>query len=60
MQQTLHQTKTTISVGENEIIYLRFADDIDIIAGSNAECQTLTKKLVSASKEYGIEIRKEK
>ena len=54
MQQTLHQTNTTISVSGNEINNLRFADDIDLMAGSNAEFQTLTKKLVSASKEYGM------
>ena len=49
MQQTLHQTKTTISVGGNEINNLKFADDIDLIAGSNAELQTLNNKLISAS-----------
>ena len=60
MQQILNQTKTTIHIGGNEITNLRFADDIDLIAGSNAELQTLTNKLVSESKEYGMEISKEK
>ena len=60
MQQTLNQTNTTISVGGNEINKLRFADDIDLIAGSNAEFQTLINTLVSASKEYGMEISTEK
>ena len=42
MQQTIHQTTTTISVGGNEIQNLSFADEIDLIAGSNAELQTIT------------------
>ena len=60
MQQTLHQTKTTISVGENDINNLRFANEIDLIAGSNTGLQTLINKLVSASKDYVMEISKEK
>ena len=60
MHQMFHQTKTTISVGGNEINNLRFADGIDLIAASTAELQTLTSKLVSASKEYGMEMSKEK
>ena len=39
---------------------LRFADDIDLIAGRNAELQELTNILVEASKEYGMEVSKEK
>ena len=31
MQKMLHQTKTIISVGGNEINNLRFADDIELI-----------------------------
>ena len=40
MQKTLHQTNITIYVGGYEINNLRFADDIDLIAGTNADLQT--------------------
>ena len=52
MQDTLHNHKSTISVGGREIRNLRFDDDIDLIAGSNAELHELTNRLVESSKEY--------
>ena len=36
---------STISIGSRNLSNLRFADDIDLIAGSNDELQTLTNKL---------------
>ena len=39
MQETLHNHKSTISVGGRIINNLRFADDIDLIAGTNSELQ---------------------
>ena len=35
----------TISIGSRNIFNLRFADDINLIAGSNYELQILTNKL---------------
>ena len=49
MQNTLKNYKSTIYVGGREISNLRFADDIDIIVGSNAELQELTNRFVEAS-----------
>ena len=53
---TLHEHTSTISIGGKYISNLRFADDIDLIAGSNRELQELTNRLVESSKVYGIEI----
>ena len=37
-----------------------FADDIDLIAGSNDELQTFTNKLSSSASRYGMQISAEK
>ena len=37
MQDTLQNHKSTLSVGGREIINLRFADDIDLIADRNSK-----------------------
>ena len=58
MQETLHNHKSTISVGGRIINNLRFADDIDLIAGTNSELQELTNRLSEASKDYGMEVSK--
>ncbi|GFS13586.1 retrovirus-related Pol polyprotein LINE-1 [Elysia marginata] len=50
MQDALHQHSPTISIGGRPICNLRFADDIDLIAGSQAELQVLTDRLVASSK----------
>ena len=60
MQETLHNHKSTISVGGRIINNLRFVDDIDLIAGTNSELQELTNRISEASKEYGMEVSKEK
>ena len=60
MQETLHNHKSTIYVGGRIINNLRFADDIDLIAGTNSELQELTNRLSEASKDYGMEVSKEK
>ena len=60
MQDILQNQKSIISVGGREISNLRFDDDIDCIAVSNAELQELTNRIVEASKEYGMEVSKEK
>ena len=38
----------------------RFADDIDLIAGSESELQTITDALEKTSREYGMEINHDK
>ena len=39
---------------------LRFADDIDLIGGSNGELQDLTNRLVDRATAYGMEVSTEK
>ena len=56
MQETLHNHITTISIGGRPVCNLRFADDIDLMGGSNAELQDLTNKLASRAGAYGMEI----
>ena len=50
---------STISIGGRNLSNLRFADDIDLIAGSNDELQTLTNKLSSSASRYGMQISAE-
>ena len=47
MQDTLQNHKSTISVGSREISKLGFADDIDLIAGSNLPYLTRSSLLGS-------------
>ena len=56
MQETLHDHTTTISIGGRPICDLRFADDIDLMAGSNTELQDLTNKLTDRATAYGMEV----
>ena len=56
MHDTLQNHKSTISVGGREISNLGFTDNIELIAGSNADLQELTNRLVEASKEHGMEM----
>ena len=51
---------TSISVGGRPILNLKFADDIDLLAGSNAELQHLTDELAKSTSCYGMEISAEK
>ena len=60
MINTLDEYTSTISIGGRKISNLRFADDIDLIAGSNTELQDLTNRLVESSKAHGMEISQEK
>ena len=56
MQETLHDHVTTISIAGRPICNLRFADDIDLMAGSQSELQDLTNKLAHNAGAYGMEI----
>ena len=51
---------SSISTSSFPLSNLRFADDIDLIAGSNKELQELTDKLSSNASKYGMEISVEK
>ena len=50
----------TISINGREISNLRFADDIDLIAGTEEELQELTTTLERRARCYGMEISAEK
>ena len=56
MQETLHSHITSISIGGRPVCNLRFADDIDLMAGTNGELQALTDKLAQTAGSYGMEI----
>ena len=50
----------TVSIGGRPLTNLRFADDIDGLAGSEEELGELLGRLEKASKDYGMEISGEK
>ncbi|PVD27098.1 hypothetical protein C0Q70_12249 [Pomacea canaliculata] len=60
MRNSLAEHQTSVSIGGRPISNLRFADDIDLMAGSNSGLQSLTDKLDACSKAYGMEISTEK
>lgn len=60
MRETLHNFNSTISIGGWTLNNLRFADDIDLMGGSNAELQELTDRLTQRSGEYEMEVSSEK
>ena len=55
MRETLHNFKSTISIGRRIISNLRFSDDIDPMRGNNDELQELTNRLSNSAREYGME-----
>ena len=60
MRETLLDFHSTISIGGRPISNLRFADDIDLMGGSNQELQNLTDRLTARSGAYGMEVSSEK
>ena len=60
MYEALDGHHTSISIGGRTISNLRFADDIDLMAGSNQELQQLTDRLATSAANYGMEISTEK
>ena len=60
MQDTLEDHASSISVGGRQFSNLRFADDIDLMAGSNQELQDLTTSLEHSSGAFGMEVSSEK
>ena len=60
MTDTLEDHEGTISIGGRTITNLRFADDIDGLAGEEEELANLVEHLERASTAYGMEISAEK
>ena len=56
MQVTLQNHESSIKIGGRPISNLRFADDIDLLAGSEAELQSITDSLEKAATSFGMEI----
>ena len=59
MTDTLEDHEGTVSIGGRTITNLRFADDIDGLAGEE-ELENLVEHLYKASTAYGMEISAEK
>ena len=56
----LEDHEGTVSIGGRTITNLRFADDIDGLAGKEEELANLVERLHKASTAYGMEISAEK
>ena len=56
----LEDHEGTVSIGGRTITNLRFADDIDGLAGDEEELANLVERLDIASTAYGMEITAEK
>ena len=60
MTDVLEDRKGTVSTGDRTVTNLRFADDIDGLAGEEIELASLVERLDKASTAYGMEISAEK
>ena len=60
MTDTLGNHQCTVSIGGRTITNLRFADDIDGLAGDEQELANLVERLEKTSTSYGMEISAEK
>uniref|UniRef100_A0A3Q0RSH2 Reverse transcriptase domain-containing protein n=1 Tax=Amphilophus citrinellus TaxID=61819 RepID=A0A3Q0RSH2_AMPCI len=60
MREALEGHHTSISIGGRPLCNLRFADDIDLMGGSNQELQMLTDKMVDRAEAYGMEVSSDK
>ena len=60
MTDALKDHEGTVSIGGRTITNLRFADDIDGLAGKEEELANLVERLDKASTAYGMEISVEK
>ena len=56
MTNALEDHEGTVSIGGRTITNLRFADDIDGLAGEEEELANLVERLDKASTAYGMEI----
>ena len=55
-KETLHDHHTSISIGGRSLCNLRYADDIDLTGGSDAELKDLTNTLVDRATACGMEV----
>ena len=60
MTEALENHHGTVSIGGRTITNLRFADDIDGLAGDEEELEALAEYLDTASRKYGMEINADK
>ena len=60
MTDALEGRGGTVSIGGRTITNLRFADDVDGVAGDEEELANLVERLDQASTAYGMEISAEK
>ena len=60
MTDAFEDHKGTVSIGGRKITNLRFADDIDGLAGEEEELAKLVEHLDKAPTAYGMEIAAEK
>lgn len=60
MTDALADHEGTVSIGGRPITNLRFADDIDGLAGDEKELASLVERLDTTSRAYGMEIHAEK
>ena len=60
MTDALEDHEGTVSIGSKTITNLRFADDVDALAGEEEELAKLVERLDKASTANGMEISAEK
>ena len=60
MTEALEKHHGTVSIGGRTITNLRFADDIDGLAGDEEELEALAECLDTASRKYGMDINADK
>ena len=60
MEDALEGHEGTVSIGGRTVVNLRFADDIDGLAGKEEKLVSLVERLDSTSTAYGMQISEEK
>ena len=60
MADALHDHEGTVSIGSRTITNLRFADDVDGLAGREEELANLVERLDKTSTAFGMQINAEK
>ena len=60
MEDALEGHEGTVSTGGRTVVNLRFADDIDVLAGKEEELVSLVECLDNTSTAYGMQISEEK
>ena len=56
MDQAIEDFEGTVSIGGRNISNLRFADDIDVIVGSEEELRNLLERMHNSASAFGMEI----